>query len=137
VLSVAGYCFMLQELQNGIQPLRSGYTELFYPLKGVFWFYVFGIFLLLVYVINRRVRFPRRLALLGEFSLPVYLMHTVFISYVLPGISETLASFSRIKLFVSMVGFYMTVFCFVFLLNRYRTIFKKGRLRYLGFLLGC
>jgi len=119
-----------------IQPLRKGYTELFYPLTGSFWLYILGLLCVVTYFIRLDKYFNKGLSILGAFSLPIYVLHTVIISFVLPYFNQDANNFILQKLVISMILFYFIIIVYVFILKKYKNLLKDGPLRYLGYILG-
>jgi uncharacterized membrane protein len=119
-----------------VQPMRKGYTELFYPLTGIFWFYLVGILATITFFIKTNKYFNKELSLIGTFSLPVYIFHTLVISYILPFFSQEADKYLIYNTIFIMILFYFLIFIYVIILNKLRTKFRDGSLKYLGYILG-
>jgi fucose 4-O-acetylase-like acetyltransferase len=135
---VIGSYFCLAALRGIFsQPLRNGYTEVFYPVSNLFIGYLTGIWFLMLYFLNNNVlNGSKYVRSLGQVSLPVYFFHTAFISYLLPIFSQSETDFDW-KVFSAGLGsFYAGIFLLSALLVKYKSALKNGKLRMIGQLIG-
>ena len=93
-----------------LQPMRKSYTELFYPLNGIFRFYILSVICFIKFLVEINKYSNEALSIFGLFSLPIYLFHTIIISYVLPVFSQVPENFSLIGMFVNMLLFYCLIY---------------------------
>lgn len=133
---ILAYIILINLKSQPIQPLRKGYTELFYPLTGGFWFYLIGLLSILTYLIKQGNLFNKYLSILGIYSLPIYVLHTIVISFILPFFIQDPDKFLLQNLIIIMALFYFIIVVYVLLLNKFKFLLKKGALRYLGYVLG-
>ncbi len=136
LLFLSMYFLLISVPFQSVQPLRKGYTELFYPLTGSFWLYLLGLLCLVTYFIRLNKYFNKGLSILGTFSLPIYVIHAVFISFVLPYFNQDADNFLLKKFVIIMTLFYFIIIVYAFILKRFKILLKNGSLRYLGYVLG-
>jgi uncharacterized membrane protein len=136
LLFLSIYVLLISIDFQSIQPLRKGYTELFYPLTGSFWFYLVGLLSILTYFIKRGKLCYKSLSILGTYSLPIYVLHTIVISFFLPFFIQDIDNFFLYHLIIVMTIFYSIIVVYVLLLIKFKDLLKNGALRYLGYLLG-
>jgi uncharacterized membrane protein len=73
-----------------IQPLRNNYSELFYPINYHFLIFLLAILCSIIFLINNNNFTINILAALGQYSLSIYLFHTILIKVFLINLSTTL-----------------------------------------------
>lgn len=140
-LLILGICgvlvFSLQSLLESIvQPARDGYVELFYPVKIWFYFLLLGIFMIIVWSYSKEIESFRLVRLIGSFSLPIYVFHTIYINYLLTPLSDKFPSFSWSFLLGALSLLLSFVFILSWLLKRNAYSLKYGKLNWIGFILG-
>ena len=121
------------ELVN-LNPIRDGYTEIFYPVSIAFLFYVFGLFFVITLLFNFNLRGFRLVSLLGKFSLPIYFIHIFLIKFYIPFFLQSPDHFNKFIFLSGISTLYLIIFAFVFLIKSLETKIKKSRLA--AFLLG-
>ena len=121
------------ELVNS-NPIRNGYTEIFYPVSLAFLFYVFGFFFVITLLFNFNLMGFRLVSLLGKFSLPIYFIHIFLIKFYIPFFLQSADHFNKFIFISGILSLYLLIFVWVFLIKSLETKVKKGRLA--AFLLG-
>jgi hypothetical protein len=121
------------ELVN-LNPIRDGYTEIFYPVSIPFLFYIFGLFLLITPLFNFNLWGFSLVSLFGKFSLPIYFIHTFLIKFYIPFFSQSADHFNKFIFLSGVLTLYLLIFVYVFLIKSLANKIKKNRLT--AFLLG-
>jgi uncharacterized membrane protein len=132
LLSVFLFLFNYDE----VQPLREGYTELFYPVKDYFWMLLFGIMLSLIPVTNSDYAKTMPLSEIGKKSLFLYLLHSVIIAYIIPFVAietETINWGIAILIFL---GFYLLLIAINHFMKPFLPSLKSGKYKAIGYLIG-
>ena len=119
-----------------INPIRDGYTEIFYPVTLPFLLYVIGIFLIISYYFNIQIYRFKLLRDIGTFSLPVYVIHSVLIKFYIPFFSQTINDFSNIKYIVGILIFYALVVICVYLIKTYSQLFNSKIFKIIKYFIG-
>lgn len=117
-------------------PLRKGYTEVFYPVSGFFLVYLLGIFCIILYFFNHRISKMKFISNLGEVSLPIYLLHTIIIKLYLPLFTQSVSNFKWVIFLFSLISFYFFIFFMTYILRKYLIYLKGGKYKILGYIIG-
>lgn len=136
--TIAVFLFFILILSlNGDNPtLRDGYTELFYPVKDIFWLYLIGLIFLMTHALTKFKLKENYFSRLGETSLSIYLFHTILIKWYLPLFTQSKNNFSWSKMLISLMIFYIIISMFNLFIKHYLKKLKFGKYRILGFLIG-
>ena len=118
------------------QPTRDGYAELFYPVKNWFFLLLIGLFSIIISGFSSKIKFADFIQKIGAYSLSIYLIHTVFIEFILTPFYDGQSEFSWPKLVFALLCFFITIIIYSSLLQKFSNKLKEGRWRWLGFLLG-
>ncbi|WP_323756930.1 heparan-alpha-glucosaminide N-acetyltransferase domain-containing protein [Roseivirga sp.] len=132
LLSVYLYVFKY----DVVQPLREGYTELFYPVKDYFWILLFGIMISLIPVLNSNYAKAAPLTGIGKQSLFLYLLHTMIIAFVIPLVTEETETTNWGMAALIFLGFYVLLIGIHHLMKPLLPALKNGKYKAIGFLLG-
>lgn len=117
-----------------VNPIRNGYTEIFYPVTVPFLFFVFGLFFVITYLVIFNLRGFSIISLIGKFSLPVYFIHSVLINFYTPVFLQSTNHFNYYIFFFGILTLYIITFVYLFFIKSFATKIKKNRLA--SFLLG-
>lgn len=115
-------------------PIRDGYTEIFYPVTIPFLFYVFGIFLVITSLIHFNFRELSVISFLGKLSLPIYFIHIFLIKFYIPFFTQSADRFNKLFFLGGTLSLYIIIFVCVFFIKSLANKIKKNRLA--AFLLG-
>ena len=117
-----------------VNPIRDGYTEIFYPVSITFLFYVFGVFAIIISNFNVSLKKIGIISFLGKYSLPIYFIHTLLIKFYIPFFFQSFENYNVLIFLCGILSLYMVIFFYVYLINLLRDTIKKNRL--VAFLLG-
>jgi uncharacterized membrane protein len=117
-----------------VNPIRDGYTEIFYPVSIPFMFYIFGVFAIIIYNFNVTLKNLSLISFLGKYSLPIYLIHTLLIKFYIPIFSQSFMNYNLLVFLFGILSLYITIFFYLYLINLLSLKIKKNRL--LAFLFG-
>lgn len=131
LFSLAGFGSLIE-----FNPIRDGYTEIFYPVTLPFCFYIAGIYMLIMCFIKIKIAHSGLLRKVGRYSLPVYLIHSVLIKFYLPIFSQEESSFSLAVFAIGLMSLYVLVYAFVHIADLNVTALKSGNFRPIGFIIG-
>lgn len=134
-LLITTYLLTFFSGQN-VQPLRDGYTELFYPVNGYFLVYLIGLYSLIIYFQITDFLHVKLLSDLGKVSLPIYLLHSIIIRFLIPFFQQSDKNFRFEILLAGLLVFYLLIFASSFILNKYHKALKNGKYKILGSLIG-
>ena len=123
------------ELVNS-NPIRDGYTEIFYPVSIAFLFYVFGLFSVITFLFNFNLKGFGLIKLIGKFSLPIYFIHIYLIKFYIPFFLQSADHFNKFIFFSGVLTLYLIIFIYVFFIKSLATIIKNKKIRIAAFLLG-
>ena len=125
--------YVLSEKQ--IQPMRDGYTELFYPVSKGFWIYLFGLFALCLGIHYYEFKRSYLIENLGKISLSIYILHAFIIEYVLNFFNQKETTYSWWIFALGYLCFYGLIFIFSFLIKN-KTQSLKSNYFAIAYLLG-
>lgn len=117
-----------------VNPIRDGYTEIFYPVSIPFLFYVFGIFAIIISNFNVSLKNLDIIRFLGKYSLPIYFIHTLLIKFYIPFFSQSFENYNVLIFFCGILSLYMLIFVYIYLINQLSVTIKKDRI--VAFLFG-
>ena len=131
---ILGFSLLYNLALVNSNPIRDGYTEIFYPVSIPFLFYVFGLFLLITSLFNFNLKGFSLIRLLGKFSLPIYFIHIFLIKLYIPFFFQSAEHFNGFIFLSGIFTLYLIIFVCVFLIKSLATKIKKNRLA--AFLIG-
>jgi hypothetical protein len=117
-------------------PLRNGYTEIFYPVSAAYLLYVFGLFLVITFLLNYNSTGFGLVGLIGKFSLPIYFIHIFLIKYYLPLFFQSTDDFNKYFFLFGVSTFYLLIFLFLAVMRIVEPEIKSKKKRCVAFLLG-
>jgi peptidoglycan/LPS O-acetylase OafA/YrhL len=115
-------------------PIRDGYTEIFYPVTIPFLFYVFGLFLVITSLFHFNFRGLSLFSFLGKLSLPIYFIHIFLIKFYIPFFTQSADHFNEFFFLIGIITLYLIIFMCVYLITSLSNNIKKNR--FAAFLLG-
>ena len=115
-------------------PMREGYTELFYPVSFSFILYTIGLFALITFFMQCNLKGFELIKLLGRFSLPIYFIHLFLIRFYCSIFSQNEAHFNVFILVIGLTTLYLIIFCLVFILYKTKATIKSNK--FAAFILG-
>jgi hypothetical protein len=115
-------------------PIRDGYTEIFYPVSIAFLFYVFGLFFVIISFFNFNLKGFGLISLLGKFSLPIYFTHIFLIKFYIPFFLQSADHFNKFIFLSGILSLYLIIFVYVFLIKSLIKKIKKNK--FIAFLIG-
>lgn len=121
------------ELVNS-NPIRDGYTEIFYPITIPFLFYVIGLFSVITSLFNFNLKAFSLISILGKLSLPIYFIHIFLIKFYVPFFLQSAKQYNKFIFLIGILSLYLIIFMLVFFINNLATKIKQNRLA--AFLLG-
>ena len=121
---------------ENIQPLRDGYTELFYPVKNFYWLLLSGLIFISISTLNASCYKPNFLSRIGSKSLFMYLLHIIIIEFLIPLFNQDAESFQvwiSIGVFLGYIAF---LNAFHYVTEPFIKSLKYGKMRMFGYILG-
>lgn len=114
-----------------VNPIRDGYTEIFYPVSIPYLFYVFGLFLVVTFFINKTLTGFSVISSMGKFSLPIYFIHILLIKFYVPFFSQAEDSFNELIFYSGILTLYLLIFVCLYFIKK-----VKNKNKYVSFFLG-
>lgn len=131
---IIGFSLLYSFALVNSNPIRDGYTEIFYPVTIPFLFYVIGLFFVITSLFNFNLRAFSLFSLLGKLSLPIYFIHIFLIKFYIPFFLQSADHFNKFIFLSGILSLYVIIFVCVFFIKSLATKIKKNRLA--AFLLG-
>lgn len=130
--------FMLSLLLSfhEFNPVRDGYTEIFYPVTLPFMIYMVSLYCLIVYMVVRDFPFNGIISTIGTYSLPIYLIHTVLIKFITPFFTQSSDEFQITLFSIGLSSLYLLIIIYAIILQRVAPVLKQSSYRPIRFLLG-
>jgi peptidoglycan/LPS O-acetylase OafA/YrhL len=123
-------------LTEQIQPLRNNYSELFYPINFHYLTYLLAITFALIYLINSDAVKINILAKLGQYSLSIYLLHTILIKFIFTYLSPSLDGMKWPYNLVLLLAIYFITIIYSMHADRIKKTFNGRYSKVLTFLIG-
>jgi len=130
---LVGFCFFYHFDFFRINPLRDGYTEIFYPVSIPYLFYIFGLFLVITFLTSKKLSGFRVIRSMGMFSLPIYFIHTFLIKFYVPYFSQTEENFNVLISCSGILTLYLLIFLYQYFIYYIKNKIKN---KYIAFILG-
>ena len=131
---IIGFSLLYSFALVNSNPIRDGYTEIFYPVTIPFLFYVIGLFFVITSLFNFNLRAFSLFSLLGKLSLPIYFIHIFLIKFYIPFFLQSADHYNKFIFLSGILSLYLIIFVCVFFIKSLATKIKKNRLA--AFLLG-
>ncbi|TRX66166.1 heparan-alpha-glucosaminide N-acetyltransferase domain-containing protein [Carboxylicivirga sp. M1479] len=133
---VTSVFILLTQESTNIQAFRIGYTELFYPVKGIFYLLLLGLYCLLIPLVSTTWKQQNLLSSIGRKSLFIYFVHIVIIKYFFFPYIQDPSSFQWWIFTVQLLIFYLLIIVINYLIEARQTDLKYGKYKRIGFVTG-